>query len=105
MADQELELINNNLDIVNNLSDRYNNFPLNLLPEINQLVTAELIFLFVILNVFIAQYITKIDYNKYIPDNKLGNILKVFINRYINIWSKSVQLLLTVGWTGFFFVL
>ena len=48
MADQELELINNNLDIVNNLSDRYNNFPLNLLPEINQLATTELLFLFFI---------------------------------------------------------
>ena len=76
---------NNNLDTISNLTDKFNDFPLNLLPEINQLVTAELIFLFVILNVFIAQYITKIDYNKYIPDNKLGNILKVFINRYINI--------------------
>ncbi len=49
------------------------------------------------LNVLISQYITKLDYNKYIPDNKLGKILKLFINRYINIWSKSVQLLLKLS--------
>ena len=60
MADQELELINNNLDIVNNLSDRYNNFPLNLLPEINQLATAELLFLFFI---FLCLKFLKIIYS------------------------------------------
>ena len=60
MADQELELINHNLDIVNNLSDRYNNFPLNLLPEINQLATAELLFLFFI---FLCLKFLKIIYS------------------------------------------
>ena len=60
MADQELELINNNLDIVNNLSDRYNNFPLNLLPEINQLATTELLFLFFI---FLCLKFLKIIYS------------------------------------------
>ena len=60
-------------------------------------VPKALLFLLVILNVFIAQYITKIDYNKYIPNNKIGKIFKLFINRYINLWSKSVQLLLIIG--------
>lgn len=91
------EVINNNLDTISNLTDKLNDFPLNLIPEINQLVTAELLFLFIILNVFIAQYISKLDYNKYIPDNRLGKILKFFISRYINIWSKSIQFLLIVG--------
>lgn len=94
---------NNNLDTIIDLTDKFNDFPLNLLPDINQLVTAELLFLLVILNVFIVQYITKIDFNKYIPDNSFGKILKLFINRYINIWSKSVKLLLIISWSGLFF--
>ena len=60
MADQELELINNNLYIVNNLSDIYNNFPLNLLPEINQLTTTQLLFLFFI---FLSLKFLKIIYS------------------------------------------
>jgi len=59
-------------------------------------------FLFIILNIFIVKYITTLDYNKYIPKNKLGKILKLLINRYIIIWSKSVQLLLIVSWFGLF---
>ena len=78
-------LSNNNLNIISNLSDRYNDFPLNLLPEIDQLATAELMFLFIILNIFIVKYITTLDYNKYMPNNKIGKILKFFINRYIAI--------------------
>lgn len=60
-----------------------NEFPLNLLPEINKLVTAELMFLMIILNIFVVKYISKLNYNKYIPDNKLGKILLLIINRYI----------------------
>lgn len=91
---------NNNLNIISNLNDNrvaLNDFPLNLLPEINQLATAELMFLFIILNIFIVKYITSLDYNKYIPNNKVGNILKFFINRYIILWSKSVKVLLIVS--------
>jgi hypothetical protein len=87
----------------NNLNDKFNDFPLNLLPEINQLVTAELMFLFIILNIFVVKYIITVDYNKYIANNKVGNILKYFINRYIMLWSKSVKFLLIVSWSGLFF--
>jgi hypothetical protein len=83
-----LDLANTIIDNNNNLDtiiDKFQDFPLNLLSDVNQLVTAELLFLSVILNVFIAQYITKIDFNKYISDNRIGKILKMFINRYINI--------------------
>lgn len=90
-------LSNNNLNIISNLSYKYNDFPLNLLPEINQLATAELMFLIIILNVFIVKYIITLDYNKYIPNNKIGKILKLLINRYIIIWSKSAQLLLIIS--------
>jgi hypothetical protein len=88
--------------VINNLNDRFNDFPLSLLPEINQLVIAELMFLFIILNIFIVKYITTFDYNKYIPNNKIGRILNIILNRYITIWSKSVKLLLIVSWVGIF---
>ena len=42
-------------------------------------------FLFVILNVSIVRYISTLDHNKYIPKNKVGNILKFFMNRYITL--------------------
>jgi hypothetical protein len=83
-----LDSLNNlfqNNDIINNFSDRFNDFPLNLIPNINQLVTAELMFLFIILNIFIVKYISTIDYTQYIPNNKLGLILKKILNRYITI--------------------
>ena len=64
----------NNSNIINNLNGKFNDFPLNLLPEINQLATAEMIFLIIILNIFIVKYITSLDYNKYLPNNKLGEI-------------------------------
>jgi len=40
------ELNNNNLNTINDLTDKFNDFPLNLLPEINQLVTAEFLFFY-----------------------------------------------------------
>ena len=98
-------LSNNNLNFISNLKDNnvmFNDFPLNLLPEINQLATAELMFLFIILNIFIVKYITSLDYNKYIPKNKAGNIFKIIISRYIILWSNSVKVLLIVSWIGLF---
>jgi hypothetical protein len=83
------ESLNNNLNntgpcsAVAVISERFNEFPLSLIPEINQLATAELMFLFIILNIFIVKYITTLDYNKYIPNNNVGNIFKKIINRYI----------------------
>lgn len=82
---------------MNYINNNYNDIPLNLLPEINQLVTAELMFLFIILNIFIVRYINTVNYNKFIPNNKIGNILKFLINRYLTIWSKSVTFLLIIS--------
>jgi hypothetical protein len=92
-----VEGVNNNLSTTSGINDKFTDFPLNLLPEINQLATAELMFLFIILNIFIVKYITTFDYNKYLPNNKVGDILKKIINRYIRIWSKSVNLILIVS--------
>jgi hypothetical protein len=92
----------NDLNTISNLNERFNDFPLNLLPEINQLATAELMFLFIILNIFIVKYITSLDYNKHIPNNNIGTMLKILMNRYIVLWSKSAKLLLIVSWIGLF---
>ena len=77
------ESLNNNLNNISVINERFNEFPLSLIPEINQLATAELMFLLIILNIFIVKYITTLDYNKYIPDNNVGIIFKKIINRYI----------------------
>jgi hypothetical protein len=93
--------INNNNNLTN-LTKLYNEFPLNLLPDIDQLLTVELMFLFIILNVYVVKFISKIDYNKYIFDNKFGTLLIKIINRYIIMWSKSVKFLLILSWIGVF---
>jgi hypothetical protein len=80
-----LERSNDKLNIITNYSEQFNNFPLNLIPEINQLVTAELMFLFIILNIFIVKYINTIEFSKYITryaPNKVGYLLIMLINRY-----------------------
>ena len=97
------ENLNNNLNNTSVISEKINEFPLSLIPEINQLATAELMFLLIILNIFIVKYITTLDFNKYLPNNKVGNILKKIINRYIWLWSKSVNIMLIVSWSGLFF--
>ena len=75
-----------------------NEFPLNLLPEINQLATAELMFLLIILNIFIVKYITSLDYNKYIPNNKIGIFIDFAIKRYIKVWKISSKFLFSLAW-------
>jgi hypothetical protein len=108
------KLLNNNNNISNNssnfigniindpnthkLNELYQDFPLNLLPEMNQLVNIEFIILFIFLNIFIVNFITKLNYSKYIPNNKLGEILNFFINRYIKLWSKSRMAILILCW-------
>lgn len=80
------------------LDNKYPNFSLNLLPEMDKLVNAEILLLSIFLNMFIASQIIKIDYSKYLPDNKLGNILKTLIIRYIKVWSKSQNIMLIICW-------
>ena len=94
--------LNNNLNNISVINKIFNDFPLNLIPKINQLATAKLMFLFIILNIFVVKYLITVDYNKYIPNNKIGKILNFFITRYISIWSKSINLLLIISWSGLF---
>ena len=72
------------------LVEKYTDFPLNILSDIYYFTNIELFFIFILLNTFVVEYIMKLNYNKYIPDNKLGNLLKIFITRYIYLWNKSI---------------
>jgi hypothetical protein len=69
------------IDINNILKD----YPLNLLFEINTLLYAALLFLFIILNIYIGKYISNLNYKKILPENKLGKILYFLINHYLRI--------------------
>jgi hypothetical protein len=92
-------LSNANSDSINN---NFSDFPFNLLPEVSKLVDVELLFLIIILNIHIVKLLSKIDYNKYIPDNKIGNILTTIISRYIIMWSKASSFILVISWIMLF---
>lgn len=67
------------------LIEKYPDFPLNILIDINGLNNIILFFLFIIINTHLADYILKFNYKQYIPNNKFGKVLEFFINRYINL--------------------
>ena len=67
------------------------------MTDVDKLITIEFLCLSIIVNIFIVDYLSKIDYSKYIPNNKLGNILNKFITRYVNLWSKSKTILIVIN--------
>lgn len=85
---------NSNTNELNNLLSE---FPFNLLPEMNHLVNIEILFLSILFNIYIVNILTKFNYSKYIPKNKLGKILNFLISRYITIWSKSKLIILIIS--------
>jgi len=84
------------------LNDKYTEFPLNLLPEMNTLVNVQLLFIIILLNIFIVNILTTIDYSKYIPNNKLGKLLLFIIERYIKLWGKSKKFLMIISYLNLF---
>lgn len=81
------------------LSEKYDHFPLNLLPELNQLINIEIFFTLVIINVFIVRKLLSlnINFNRYLPDNAFGHFLIKMIQRYIKLWSASSTILLIIS--------
>nr|YP_009504963.1 hypothetical protein [Lyophyllum decastes]AWW14082.1 hypothetical protein [Lyophyllum decastes] len=74
------------------LNSKYTEFPLNMLVDLNNLVNLEILALIILFNVLTVDLLTtKIDYNKYVPNNKLGNLALFFLNRYIKLWGNSRQ--------------
>ncbi len=86
------------IDINNILKD----YPLNLLFEINTLLYAALLFLFIILNIYIGKYISNLNYKKILPENKLGKILYFLINHYLRIWGKTSHFILVFSYIMLF---
>ena len=102
--DQKGNQFINNLFSNNDLETKFNEYPLNLLSDIDNLINIELIFMFVIFNIFLANYISHIDFSKYIStNNNLGKILLFLIERYKNIWGKTSKVLIIYSWLLLFF--
>lgn len=65
----------------------YSDYPLSLLFELNRLINIEIIFMFILINIFLIKKVSKIDLKKYLPENKTGQIIENVIGRYIQTWS------------------
>lgn len=80
------------------VSSALNDYPLNLLLQVNTLLICALAFLYIILNIYLSKYIINKDFVKYIPaslqNHKIGKFLVFWLNKYLNLWSKSSNYLL-----------
>jgi hypothetical protein len=94
-TDTKLNLINE-FNTGTNKNINLDDYPLNLLFELDQLINVEIIFMVIILNVFITNILinnsSKID--NYIPKNLFGKVLDFIIQRFIKIWGSSSNFLL-----------
>lgn len=81
------------------LIKKYPQYPLSILFELNRLINIEIIFMFMLINIFIIKKLNQIDFKIYIPNNKLGKIIGYIINRYIKTWSSisKYMIYLAVG--------
>lgn len=106
--DSDLKNLSNDNFIVNifkdsRLDEKFTDFPLNCLSELYGLVNLELLFLLIIFNTIIANYLINIDFKKYMPDNKFFRFLNYFIQRYIKLWSNSKKYILIISWIMIFY--
>lgn len=82
-------LIDSGNNQANNTNNVLNNYPLDLLFDVNTLLMLSVFFLYVIASIYISKYIASVDYTKYLPNNKFGKVLSFLVNRYVWIWSRS----------------
>jgi hypothetical protein len=98
------------LDLLTGKVEGLNEYPLNLLTDLSVLTTSAIIFLYLILNVYIAIYLKDKDIFKFLPNwlninTKLGKIIQFIFNRYINIWYTSRKFILIISWIMLLFCL
>lgn len=86
------ELLNNTDS--NLLAEKYTEYPLNMLTDMNTLVNLEILVLIILFNVLLGELLTSVEFEKYLPKNRLGKLLLLLINRYKNIWTTSKKFLL-----------
>lgn len=64
-----------NLIASSNGGNILNDYPFNLLVDVNTLLICAMVFLYIILNIYISKYIIIKDFVKYIPqNNKIGKV-------------------------------
>jgi hypothetical protein len=81
-------------------------YPLNLIRDMLVINSSAILFLFLILNVYIAITIKNNNINifNYLPKyfdpnvNKLGKLIQYLLNRYIRIWYESRKFILIFSW-------
>ena len=91
-----------NSDEENQQNNLFSNYPFNLLPEMNLLIDANLIFLSIIFNSFLVKKFINYNYSQYLPNNKFGRLLTMLIDRYIKIWSHTSNFLIYYCWIMIF---
>lgn len=90
--------------ILLNKSVTFNYYPLDLLFYINGLIVCAITFLCIILNIYTSKYIINKDFIKYIPQNsKIGKFFALWLNKYLNLWSKNSNYLLGFCYFMLFF--
>jgi hypothetical protein len=101
-SNNKKNLIPNNIyhfinENVNNskISEKYSDYPYNLIPDLNMYINMEIWFLIILSNVLLTAYLLekKIDINKFITNDRLRKLLNYIYNRYISIWSISKNLI------------
>lgn len=93
-----------NLIASSNGGNILNDYPLNLLSDVNTLLICALVFLYIIINIYISKYIINKNWVKYIPQNRqIGKIFVFWLNKYLDLWSKSSNYLLGFCYFMLFF--
>lgn len=86
----------------NNLN--IDNYPLNMLTDLDTLINVEILFLYIIFILFFSKFLKNINFNKYISNkSRLGGILLYLIERYLSGLDKSREILIIYSWVMIFF--
>lgn len=81
--------------VFNNIPvDIFNCYPLELLPALNGLLYCAILSLYIIIKISVAKYVVNLNYKKYIPKNKFGEVLNRILGRLIDRFSKPSKYLL-----------
>ena len=79
-------LQSNNINSNDITNINLNKYPLNLLPDLDNLINVEIIFMFILFNLFVSNIISNIDFTKYISnDTKFGKLFHFILKRYLKV--------------------
>jgi hypothetical protein len=98
---KNVEEYNINTELTNNVKNKisFEEYPMNLLPDVLTLINLEVLGMFLFLNTFLSSKLRESQFiYKYIPDNKFGKIIEILIKRYIKIWATSNNFVYILTW-------